>query len=72
MAVKSLNNFSKAKLNDPHGFKEELKIKFDAILAVVGHFLNSTGPMLELLKAEVPTLDRADYCILPVADQLTW
>ena len=27
VVVKSLNNFSNTKLNDPHGFKEELKIK---------------------------------------------
>ena len=52
VVVKSLNNFSKAKPNDPHGFKEELKIKYDAVLAVVGKFPNGTGPMLELLKAE--------------------
>ena len=54
VVVKSLNNFSNAKPNDPHGFKEELKIKYNAVLAVVRKFLNSTGPMLELLAAEVP------------------
>ena len=27
VVVKSLNNFSNTKLNDPHGFKAELKIK---------------------------------------------
>ena len=47
VVVKSLNNFSNAKPNDPHGFKEELKIKYNAILAVVGKFQNGTGPMLE-------------------------
>ena len=52
MAVKSLKIFSNAKPNDPHGFKEELKIKYDAVLAVVGKFPNGTGPMMELLKAE--------------------
>ena len=72
VVVKSLNNFSSAKPNDPHGFKEEPKIKFDAVLAVVGKFPNGTGPMLELLKAEVPPLDWADYCALPVAEQLVW
>ena len=55
--MKSLNNFSNAKPNDPHRFKEELKIKFDAVLAVFWKFLNGTGPMLELLKAEVTALD---------------
>ena len=67
-----MNSFSNAKPNDPHGFKEELKIKFDAELAVIRKFPNSTGPMLELLKVEVPPLDWADYCALPVAEQLTW
>ena len=70
--VKSLNNFSNAKPNDPHGFKEELKIKYDTVLAVVGKFLNGTGPMLELLKAEATPLDWDDYCAMDVADQETW
>ena len=52
-----MKNFSKAKPNNPHEFKEVLKIKYDAVLAVVGRFLNGTGPMLELLAAEVPALD---------------
>ena len=43
VAVKSLNNFSNAKLNNPLGFKEELENKFDAVLAVVGKFPNNTG-----------------------------
>ena len=72
MAVKSLNNFTNAKPNDPHGFKEELKIKYDAILAVVGKFLNSTGPMLELLKAETLPLDWAAYCVMSIANQEIW
>ena len=71
MVVKLLNNFSNAKPNGPHRFKEELKIKYDAVLAVVGKFLNSTGPMLELLAAEVLAVDWAGYCAMDVADQET-
>ena len=56
VAIKSLNNFINANPSDPHGFKEELKIKFEAVLAVVGKFPNGTGPMMELLAAEA-TLD---------------
>ena len=67
-----MNNFSNAKPNNPHGFKDELKIKFDAVLAIVGKFQNGTGPMLELLKVEVPALDLAAYCAMDVADQETW
>ena len=50
--MKSLTNFSNTKPNDPHGSMEELKIKYDAVLAVVRKFPNGTGPMLELLKAK--------------------
>ena len=41
-----MNNFSNAKLNDPHGFKEELKIKFDAVLAVAREVPNGTELIL--------------------------
>ena len=72
VAVKSMNNFTNNKPNDPHGFKEELKIKYDAVLAVVGKFPNGTGPMLELLKAETVPLDWAAYCAMSIADQESW
>ena len=67
-----MNNFSNAKPNDPQGFKEELKIKYDALLAIVGKFLNGTGPMLKLLKAKASPLDGDDYCALPVVERLVW
>ena len=57
VAVKLLNNFSNAKPNDSHRFKEELKIKYDTILAVAGKFPNMTESMLELLKAEAIPLN---------------
>ena len=63
-----MNNFSNAKPNNPHRFKEELKIKYNAVLAVIGKFLNGTGPMLELLKAEAPPLDWDDYCTLTATE----
>ena len=72
LAVKLLNNFSNTKLSDPHGFKEELKTKYDAILAVVGKSPNGTGPMAELLKAGTPALDWKDYCTMEVVDQTNW
>ena len=43
VAVKSLHNYTNPKSNDPHGFKEELKIKYKATLATVGKFPNKTG-----------------------------
>ena len=72
MTKKSLNNFTNANPSDPHEFKEELKIKYEAILAVVGKFPNGTGPMPELLKAESPPLDWTHYCAMTVAEQVVW
>ena len=72
VVVKSLNNFSNAKPNDLHEFKEELKTKYDAILAVVRKFPNGTGPMLELLAAEVPALDWVAYYGMTVVNQEIW
>ena len=67
-----MNNFTNANPSDPHRFKEELKIKYEAVLAVVGKFPNGTGPMLELLKAETVSLDWAAYCVMSVANQEIW
>ena len=58
VVVKSLNNFTNAKPNATHGLKEDLKIKYDATLAIVSKFLNGTGPMMELLGAEPTPLTR--------------
>ena len=52
VSAKSLNNFSNTKLHDLYSFKEELKIKYDAVLAVVRKFPNRIGIMMELLKVE--------------------
>ena len=49
VVVKSLNNFTNIKPNNHHRFKEDLKIKYNAVLAFVRTFPNGTGPMLELL-----------------------
>ena len=43
IAVKSLHNYSNTKPNNPYGFKEELKIKEEATLVIVGKFPNRTG-----------------------------
>ena len=64
--------FSNAKPNDPHRFKEELKIKYNAVLAVVGKFPNGTGAILELLTAEGPALNWVSYCAMTVANQEIW
>ena len=46
VSMRSLNNYSNNKLHYPHGFKEEINIKFDAIKAVVKKFPNGTGAMM--------------------------
>ena len=71
MAVKSFNNISNTEPNDPRGFKEVLKIKYDSILAMVRMFPNGTGLMLHLLQAETIPLNWADYCAMLVAEQTT-
>ena len=43
VAVKSLHNFSNSKTNDPHALKEELKIEFGVVSAIVGKFRIRTG-----------------------------
>ena len=57
VAVKSINNYSNIKPHEPHGFKKEVKIKYDAVKVVVEKFPNGTGAMIELLRAEIPALD---------------
>ena len=47
-----MNNYSNNKPHDPHGFKEEVKIKYDVVKAVAGKSSNETAVMMALLKAE--------------------
>ena len=42
VAVKSLHNYTNLKPDNPHGFKEELKVKYNTTLAIVGKFPNRT------------------------------
>ena len=72
VAVKSLHNFSNSNPNDPHAFKEELKIKYSAVSAITGRFPGGTGLLEELLKAETPTLDWDAYCALGALARLVW
>ena len=72
VAMKSLPNFSNSKPNDPYAFKEELKIKFGAVSAIVRKFLNGTGVLEHLLKAETSPQGLGDYCTMNVVDRLVW
>ena len=66
VAVKLLNNFSNSKPHDTHGFKKELKIKFDSIKAIAGRFPNGTAVMMILLVVEIVLIDWDIYCALPL------
>ena len=50
VAVKSLHNYTNPKPDDPHGLKEELKVKYDATLAIAKKFPNRTALIEQLLK----------------------
>ena len=50
VTVKVLHNYTNLKPSDPRGFKEELKVKYKATLAVIGTFPNKTRVMERLLK----------------------
>jgi len=52
-----MNNYSNNKPHDPHDFREEVKIKYDVINAMIGTFPNGTGAMVDLLGAAVPAQD---------------
>ena len=72
VAIKLLNTYTNNDPQDPHGFKEQVKIKYKATKAIVGNFPNGTAALMELLSnAQVP-LDWAGYCALPEEDQLVW
>ena len=72
VAVKLLNNFRNNKPHDPHGFKEEVKIKYDSVKAVARNFSNGTAMMMTLLVAAAPPRDWAYYCGLSHDKQLAW
>ena len=72
VTVKSMNNYSNNNPHDPHGFKEDVKIKYDTVKVVVEKFPNGIGAMVELLGAAVPSIHLARYCQLTPVEQLVW
>ena len=72
VVVKLMINYSNNKPYDPHGFKEEVKIKYDAVKAIAGKFPNGIVAMIKVLKAVVSALDWAGYCVLTPAKQFIW
>ena len=64
-----MNNYSNNKPHDPHGFKEEVKIKYDVVKVIAG---NGTAAMIELLGIDRPALDWVAYCAMPPVDHSYW
>ena len=68
-----MNNYTNNEPYDPHSFKEQVKIKYEATKAIAGKFPNGTATLMELLSNAQPVaLDWAGYCALPEANQLVW
>ena len=65
VAIKLLNTYTNNKHPDPHAFKEQVKIKYEATKAIAEKFPNGTAALTELLRNAHPAaLDWAVYCIL--------
>ena len=65
VAIKSLSTYTNNDPQDPYGFKEQVKIKFETTKLIVRKFPNGTAALTHLLsKAESP-LDWDGYCALP-------
>ena len=57
VAAKLMNNYSNNKLHDSHGFKEGVKIKYDALKAVTRRFPKGTAAKSESLGVAIPAID---------------
>ena len=68
-----MNNYTNNEPYDLHGFKEQVKIKFEATKAIVWKFPIGTAALMGLLSKAQPTaLDWVAYCALPAEEQLVW
>ena len=64
--------YTNNKPNDPQGFKEQVKIKFEATKAIVERFPNETAALMHLLSNTETLLDWDAYCALPAEGRLAW
>ena len=72
VAIKSLNTYTNNDPQDPHGFKEQVMIKYKATKAIVRKFPNGTTALTHLLSKAEPLLDWDGYCALPEENRLVW
>ena len=70
VAIKLMNNYTNNKSYDPHGFKEQIKIKYEATKAIARKFPNGTAALIELFSKTQPPLDWAAYYALTADQQL--
>ena len=70
--IKSLNTYTNNEPQDPHGYKEQIMIKYEATKVKVGKFPNGTASLMKLLSKDPVPLDWTGYCALLVEDQLVW
>ena len=69
VAIKSLNTYTNNEPQDPHGYKEQVKFKYEATKVIVGKFPNGTATLMEILSKATVSLDWAGYCALSEEDQ---
>ena len=67
-----MNTYTNNDPQDPHGYKEQVKIKYKATKAIVGKFPNGTAALMELLSNALAPLEWTGYYALLEADQLVW
>ena len=68
-----MKNYTNNEPYNPHGFKEQIKIKYEATKAIAGKFPNGTITLMELLsRAQPAPLDWAGYCALTPDQQPVW
>ena len=65
VAVKLINNYTNNEPYNPHGFKEQVKIKYNGTKTIARKFPNGTVVLMELLnRAQPSVLDWAVYYAL--------
>ena len=68
-----MNNYTNNEPYDPHGFKDQVKIKNEVTKTIIGKVPNGTAALMELLSRTQPAaLDWAAYCTLTPDQQLVW
>ena len=67
-----MNTYTNNNVNDPHDFKEQVKIKYEVTKAIVGRFPNETATLTHLLSKAEPASNWDSYCAVPIAGHLEW